>query len=104
MTPAADAPPDLHQATLDTATVEQLFRDIESCAHLTELIPKYAARGCVPQTATLTFAEAQHLLLTRQLRALQLRYRHNGAHWWDTLHALPEGFRLIRIRHEFPHE
>ena len=102
MPPAADALPDLHQAVLDTATVEQLFHDIESCAQLAELIPKYAAHGYVPPDAALTAAEARSLLLTRQLRALQLRYRYDGADWWDTLQVLPDGFRLVRIRHEFP--
>lgn len=100
MSPAPDTLPDLHQATLDVETVEQLFRDIESCAQITEIIPKFAARALVPAACALTLAAARELLVSGQFRALQLRYRYDGADWWDTLQVLPEGFRLARIRHE----
>lgn len=101
MQSAADPLPDLHQATLDCATVGQLFCDIEACAQVAELIPKFSARAHVPSGSALTLAEARTLLLTRQLRAVQIRYRYDGADWWDTIQALPEGFRLVRVRHDF---
>ncbi len=102
--PAGEAPlklPDLHTTMLTAAQLEQLLRDIELCAQLTEIIPKYAARGAVPDTASISLTEARELLARRAVRGLQLRYRHAGADWWDTLMLVGDQFRLIRIRHDF---
>jgi hypothetical protein len=102
--PPEEAPlklPDLNMTLLDSAQVEQLFRDIEQCAQITEIIPKFAARGHVPETATVTLAEARELIATRAVRGLQLRYRYEGADWWDTLMLVGDQFRLVRIRHDF---
>lgn len=94
--------PDLNMALLDAAQVEQLLRDIEACAQITEIIPKFAARGQVPDTASVTLAQARELLVARAVRGLQLRYRYENADWWDTLMLAGDQFRLVRIRHDFP--
>jgi hypothetical protein len=102
--PPDEAPlklPDLNMTLLDAAQVDQLFRDIELCAQITEIIPKFAARGHVPDTAAVTLAEARELITTRAVRGLQLRYRYEGADWWDTLMLVGDQFRLVRIRHDF---
>ena len=49
----------------------------------------------------LTLADARRLLEARAVRGLQLRYRYDNADWWDTLMVLPDGFRLVRLGHEF---
>lgn len=104
--PPAEEPalklPDLNTTLLDAGQVEQLLRDIELCAQLTEILPKYAAREHVPDAAVLTLDQARELLATRAVRGLQLRYRHEGADWWDTLMLVGDRFRLVRIRHDFP--
>ncbi|HLP82630.1 MAG TPA: hypothetical protein VK141_11690, partial [Nitrosomonas sp.] len=70
---------------------------------LMEVIPKHAASTCVPEIAAITLAEGLDLLLVGGVRALQLRYRHAGTIWWDTLMPTPHGtFRIVRIQHEFP--
>jgi hypothetical protein len=57
----------------------------------------------VPETAAITLAEGLAFLLDGTVRALQLRYRHDGAVWWDTLMPTPhKTFRIVRIRHDFP--
>jgi hypothetical protein len=102
--PPEEAPlklPDLNMTLLDSAQVEQLFRDIEQCAQITEIIPKFAARGQVPDTAAVTLAEARELITTRSVRGLQLRYHYEGADWWDTLMLVGDQFRLVRIRQDF---
>jgi hypothetical protein len=102
--PTDDAPlklPDLNTTELDAALVEQLLRDIEVCTQITEIIPKFARRGQVPDTASVTLTQARELLATRAVRGLQLRYRYDNADWWDTLMVVGEGFRLVRIRHDF---
>ncbi len=105
--PPEEAPlilPSLNMATQDAAQVGQLLRDIELCAVVTEIIPKYSARGHVPDTAAVTLAEARELLASKAVRGLQVRYRYQGADWWDTLMAVGDQFRLVRIRHDFAHE
>jgi hypothetical protein len=93
--------PDLNTTLLDAAQLEQLLRDIELCAQIDEIIPKFAARGHVPDTASVSLAQARELLVARAIRGLQLRYRYQGADWWDTLMLAGDRFRLVRIRHDF---
>lgn len=93
--------PDLNQATLDWPGVEALLRDIAACAEVTEIIPKALAQGYVTEGVVLTLADARRMLEERAVRGLQIRYRYDGADWWDTLMVLPEGWRLVRIRHDF---
>ena len=94
--------PDLHKAQFDAAELERLLRDIGACAQVTEIIPKFTAAGLVPDTAALTLDDGRRLLLDGGARAVQFRYRYEGADWWDTVMALPGGqFRLVRIQHRF---
>lgn len=94
--------PDLNQAMLDWPGVEALLRDIAACAQVTEVVPKALAQGYVAEDAgALTLADARRLLEERAVRGLQFRYRYDGADWWDTLMVLAEGWRLVRIRHDF---
>lgn len=102
--PAPIKLPDLNMTLLDAPQVDQLFRDIELCAQITEIIPKFAARGYVPDTAAVTLPQARELLAARAVRGLQLRYRYEGADWWDTLMLVGNQFRLVRIRHSFSTE
>jgi hypothetical protein len=104
-TPAneTDAPalPELHSSSLDIAQVAQLLADIEACTELTEILPKFAAQQRVPATASVTLAQAREWLATRAVRGLQLRYRYDGADWWDTLMEDGDRYRIVRIRHDF---
>mgnify|MGYP001357911529 CR=1 FL=1 len=93
--------PELQQSLLDAETFDQLFRDIIACAEVAEILPKYTAEGYVPEGATLLLEEACAMLKRGELRGLQVRYRYQGADWWDTLMNTPAGLRLVRIRHDF---
>ncbi len=102
--PSAEAPlelPPLHTTMLDAAQVEQLLGDIEAWTELIEILPKYAAQGRVPDVVSVSLAEARTLLATRAVRGLQLRYRYDGADWWDTLMLAGDRYRVVRIRHDF---
>ena len=95
--------PDLNQAELDESTLRQLFQDVGEFTELLEVIPKYAAAGYVPEIPSITLAEGLNLLLDGGARAMQLRYRHDGTTWWDTLMPTPKDtFRIVRIQHDFP--
>lgn len=101
-TDAAPARPDLHQAILEAEELESLLRDIAACGEITEIIPKFTATGHVPENAGLTMGAARHWLLHGEVRAVQFRYRYQGADWWDTVMVLPgRQFRLVRIQHHF---
>jgi hypothetical protein len=90
--------PDLHQAEVDRGTVEELFRDVALDAELLEVRVKGAARGHVGDE-TVDLAAARALLLSGDVRGVQLRYVHRGETWWDTVMALPGGaYRIVRIR------
>lgn len=92
--------PDLQQAELDEASLADLFRDVELAAELIAVTRKDGpeARAC---ETSLTLAEAHDLLRTGRTRSIQIRYRYQGAQWWDTLLRTPTGVRLVRVRHDF---
>lgn len=99
---SAPAPlPELHGGLLAQEEVERLLADIENCGELLAIIPKYGTRDYVPEQVALTLADARAVLAARSVRGLQLRYRHVGAEWWDTLMVVGEKFRLVRIRHDW---
>ena len=95
--------PDLQQSTLDPETLAQLFTDLATCTEILEVIPKAMAQGYVPESSEIGLEEGQKMLLSGNVRGLQIRYRYQGSQWWDTL--LPDvqhsGFRIVRIQHDF---
>ena len=103
MTHSASCPPvlaELQDALIDESTLNQWFRDLEQCTEITEIIPKFAARTAVVESA-ISLSDARDQLVGKQLRGVQVRYRYLGAEWWDTVLAAGAHFRLVRIRHEF---
>ena len=99
--PAPAPLPELSEGLLDAQQIEQLLRDIELCAQVSEIIPKFAPRAHVPENPQLTLTDARQLLDTRAVRGLQIRYRYDGHEWWDTIMVVGDQFRVVRIRHEF---
>ena len=94
----ATALPELTQAVLDDATLDQLFVDLASLTQVLEVSAKYAERGYVaPEASRLTLADARVLLARRAVRGVQIRYRYDGTEWWDTLMLTPAGVRIVRI-------
>jgi hypothetical protein len=99
-----DSPPlpDLHQSDIDAATLRQLITDVGTHTQILEIIPKYAPGYVAEDPAPLQLDEAYRQLISGAVRGLQLRYRHDGKTWWDTLMPLPGGlFRIVRIEHQF---
>lgn len=90
--------PDLNQAILDPETLADLFRDIAACTELIAVIPKRSGLFCDPSPVGLE--EGHRLLRDGDVRGLQIRYLHAGGEWWDTLIRLPQGVKLVRIRHD----
>ena len=92
--------PDVHEAMLDEATERSLLTDIEALTELLGVTVKGAATQRVPDRAW-TLAEALAAWRAGAARGLQLRYRHEGLEWWDTLLRTPSGTRLVRIAQRF---
>ncbi|WP_442483233.1 hypothetical protein [Aeoliella sp. SH292] len=88
--------PDLYQATIDNATLTELFRDIAALGMDVEVIPKQNAREQVG-VASMTLTEAYTALREQSIRATQVRYTHAGQRWCDTIAPSDNGWRLIRI-------
>lgn len=96
--------PDLTESVLNTEQLHDLFRDLGALTQVTEIIPKQGQREYVDDTVILDLESAQARLLDGTFRGLQIRYRYDDGLWWDTLIRVPNGFRIVRIRHDFDGE
>ncbi len=92
--------PDVQQSLLDAEGVRRLIAEITQHAEVTEVIPRGNARQYVGE-GSVTLEEGRDLLLGGCLTGLQIRYRYEGAVWWDTLLCTPQGVRVVRIRPDF---
>ncbi|MGE0710428.1 MAG: hypothetical protein AB7N76_10070 [Planctomycetota bacterium] len=94
--------PPVHSGEVDAAGVAALVSDLQACAQHLQVIPKaHAAAYAAPEGIGL--AEGARELLAGRLRGLQVRYRHVGRDWCDTLLSLGEGrFRIVRIEANAP--
>lgn len=90
----------MSEALLDEETLDALFRDIGTLTQIDEIIVKHGP-GMVGDAAPPTLDEARAMLDARTVRGVQIRYRHEGAAWYDTLMPTPQGVRLLRVRHDF---
>lgn len=88
--------PDLFEALLDKDALDTLMTDLASHAEVFEVLAK-ASPGARASKASLSLREAQEMLLAREVRAVQIHYRHEGTEWRDTLMSSPGGVRLVRM-------
>jgi hypothetical protein len=98
VTPENAALPQLQDAILDPMTLEQLFRDIQRCGVVDEVLLKGGA-VLMASEKSVPLAEAEQALRENRVAGVQIRYWYDGANWWDTLMHTPRGVRLIRIEH-----
>ncbi len=90
---------EFHEAFIDPETLNQLFRDLEGASEVLAVMAKGGGRDRAHGGA-LTLEEGRELFLSKQVKGLQIRYRYEGAEWWDTLMHTPGGVRIIRIEQE----
>ncbi|MBI5514055.1 MAG: hypothetical protein HY909_09830 [Deltaproteobacteria bacterium] len=94
----SDAPlPTLEEAVLDESTLGALFTDLSALCAVHEVRLK-GAPTAHSQEGAVTVDRALALLKTRAVRCAQVLYTHRGERWTDTVLALPEGWRLVRMR------
>lgn len=92
--------PAVYQKIVDEVTLDDFFRDLAHCAEVIQIIPKWREKQYVSQAA-MTLEEAHGVLISQKVRGIQIRYRYEGAEWWDTLLHTKEGVEVTRIRHDF---
>ena len=88
--------PDVYEALLDADTEDALFRDLASVAGGTEVSVKLAATRRTDSQQVFTLNEARNALRAGEVRAVQVRYRHDGKLWIDTLLRIDGHTKLIR--------
>lgn len=92
--------PPVHEGTLDDETLDALFADVAGAATLLAVIVK-RGRSAEPPRSPAALDEARAALHSGAVRAVQLRYRHEGREWWDTISRFAPGrWRVVRIAHD----
>lgn len=88
--------PEVQDQQISWQRVEQLFFDLAQQAELLEVRFKAAAKAyATPGPASLP--AAHEALKGRIVDSVQLRYRHRGRQWLDTLIPGERGVRIVRI-------
>jgi len=97
--PNEDAPlPELNDQVLATSELAALFRDYRECPlEEVEIVLKRGSGHVAPHVPP-TLLEAEQMLLDREVRGVQIRYRYQGNQWCDTLLPVQAGVRLVRIQ------
>lgn len=91
--------PELHQAELDDATIEQLLADLSALTEVIEVRIKGDVRTYAEDQEP-SLGEGFELLRTGRVRGLQVCYVYDNAQWQDTLIRTPTSTRVVRVRHE----
>jgi hypothetical protein len=88
--------PTLQHQILDDATLHRLRDDLLQLAQLIEVKTRDADS---PTFADLwsAISDAFAKLAAGRTRGVQIRYRHEGQTWWDTLMPTAAGVRLTRV-------
>ena len=84
---------------IEEATLRQLFADLATAATVLGVREKGGPTAHTDGHET-TPEVALARLLVGSARATQVRYRFASHEWTDTILAVPNGFRVVRCRHE----
>ncbi len=88
---------EVFEGTLDGPDLTRVLRDIELCADVIEVRVKGGPQDYADANDC-SFAQGSALLRDGRAVGLQIRYRHDGTEWWDTILRGGGGYRLIRTR------
>lgn len=93
--------PELQSQILDEGTLASLVRDVRAVAEGLEVRVKAFAERRI-EDVPWELDEALATLRAGKANGVQLRYRHAGELWLDTLMRTPEGIRLVRMQAPSP--
>lgn len=91
--------PLLVEGVLDQTMLVQLVHDIQTATTIMNVREKQAPVGYAADEAS-PLTDAVDRLLAGTTRAIQVRYAYEASEWTDTICRGPNGFKLIRCRHE----
>lgn len=91
-------PAQLEMAELSPAKLDELFCDIAALGQDPVVTLKHGATEHVASAAPVSLEQAKQALLERTIVGAQIRYRHNGIEWIDTLIRVHSAIRLVRAR------
>lgn len=92
--------PQVLAGTIDHATLEALFADIVATGGLLAVVQR-RGRMADPPRGPCALDEARQALLEGRVNGVQLRYRHQGREWWDTVKAAGPGtWQVVRVAHQ----
>lgn len=91
--------PMMVEGTMDEGTLRQYFADLETHATI-EAIREKSAVTVNSATSSPDLAALLTQLLARETRAAQIRYTFDSHAWTDSLFATPQGFKVVRCRHD----
>jgi hypothetical protein len=89
--------PPLQETTLDEGMLDALFLDVGALGQLLSVVVR--PREGLARPTRPSLERAREALRSGEALGVQLRYRHQGSEWWDTLMPAPGGVRLVRIAH-----
>ena len=88
----------MHEAELDAELLGAFFAQLETSAEIHEIRVQRQREQLSGSDARARLAALHKALLDGALHGVQIRYRHVGAEWIDTLLRREAGFRLVRMR------
>jgi hypothetical protein len=98
----SDELPPVYEGTLDGASCEALFEDLGRHGRVVEVSVKQGARVRADEQQAWTLAQALSALQAGTVRAVQVRYVHEGVLWLDTILRTATAFRIVRMQAPVP--
>jgi hypothetical protein len=96
--PAGDPPlPEVYESVLSWDRLDDLLGDIEAATEVLDVMVKGHPVACAGHVGR-DLAAARSALRDGTAIAVQIRYRHKGAEWRDTLMRVGDGVRVVRIQ------
>jgi hypothetical protein len=88
--------PELQDEEINLATASTILSDIEHGTDVLDIRLKGSAAAHV-LPGRVSIGLARETFLRGSVAGVQIRYRHQGRHWCDTLMRTPTGARIVRI-------
>jgi hypothetical protein len=91
--------PALGTAELTSEALLEVVSDIELLSEVLLVQCKFGRAQQIDPAAQPGFRDAISQLLSGAVVGLQVRYRHAGHEYWDTIMRTGSGYRIVRIDH-----
>ncbi|MGI6454126.1 MAG: hypothetical protein ACOX5R_00700 [bacterium] len=90
--------PQLYNSVLDEGQLFKLFQDIHACTDVLSVLSKPKPGQCVTRIH-MDLNQAYQMLLSNEVRGVQIRYLYDRLEWWDTILVDGLHYKIVRISH-----